>query len=574
MNIRGGFCLLAELSIKNFAIIESLTVSFEKGLTVLTGETGAGKSIIIDAIHLLAGARGSSEFVRYGEKRAELEALFLLDEVQHSVYERCEEFGIDVSDGMIILRRDMSSSGKSICRINGKLVTIAVLREIGQLLVDIHGQHDNQELMNEENHLSLLDQYSGKEVKSALIAYLELYRRYDGLKRKIIQLSENEQEMAHRLDLLQFQLEEIENAELQPKEDELLQEEKHQISNYEKIYDSLNNSYNALHGEQRGLDWVGLAMSHLENVSHINTKLKELSETISNAFYMIEDLSYEVRNELDSLEFDPERLNYVESRLNEINHLKRKYGQSVEEILTYSAKIEEEIDTIQNKDSHITKLQKELESVLEDLSVEAKNISAIRKKHAKVLIDEIHQELKELYMEKTSFDVNIDERRTPSHELKYSSNGVDEIEFYISTNPGEPLKPLSKTASGGELSRIMLAMKSIFSQHQGITSIIFDEVDTGVSGRVAQAIAEKIYRVSSGSQVLCITHLPQVAAMADTHLYIAKETKAGRTKTSVKPLNEEEKIKEIGRMIAGVEVTELSKEHAKELLSLAHTAKR
>ncbi len=574
MNIRGGFCLLAELSIKNFAIIESLTVSFEKGLTVLTGETGAGKSIIIDAIHLLAGARGSSEFVRYGEKRAELEALFLLDEVQHPVYERCEEFGIDVSDGMIILRRDMSSSGKSICRINGKLVTIAVLREIGQLLVDIHGQHDNQELMNEENHLSLLDQYSGKEVKSALIAYLELYRRYDGLKRKIIQLSENEQEMAHRLDLLQFQLEEIENAELQPKEDELLQEEKHQISNYEKIYDSLNNSYNALHGEQRGLDWVGLAMSHLENVSHINTKLKELSETISNAFYMIEDLSYEVRNELDSLEFDPERLNYVESRLNEINHLKRKYGQSVEEILTYSAKIEEEIDTIQNKDSHITKLQKELESVLEDLSVEAKNISAIRKKHAKVLIDEIHQELKELYMEKTSFDVNIDERRTPSHELKYSSNGVDEIEFYISTNPGEPLKPLSKTASGGELSRIMLAMKSIFSQHQGITSIIFDEVDTGVSGRVAQAIAEKIYRVSSGSQVLCITHLPQVAAMADTHLYIAKETKAGRTKTSVKPLNEEEKIKEIGRMIAGVEVTELSKEHAKELLSLAHTAKR
>ncbi len=566
--------MLAELSIKNFAIIESLTISFEKGLTVLTGETGAGKSIIIDAIHLLAGARGSSEFVRYGEKRAELEALFLLDEELHSVYDRCEEFGIDVSDGMIILRRDMSSSGKSICRINGKLVTIAVLREIGQLLVDIHGQHDNQELMNEENHLSLLDQYGGKEVKTALVDYMELYQRYDGLNRKIIQLSENEQEMAHRLDLLQFQLEEIEKADLQPNEDELLQEEKHQISNYEKIYDSLNNSYNALHGEQRGLDWVSLAMSHLENVSNISEKLKELSETISNAFYMMEDLSYEVRNELDSLEFDPERLNFVESRLNEINHLKRKYGQSVEEILTYSARIEEEIDTIQNKDSHLSKLQKELESVLADLSVEAKNISAIRKKYAKVLIDEIHQELKELYMEKTRFDVNIHEKRSSSHELKYTSKGVDEVEFYISTNPGEPLKPLSKTASGGELSRIMLAMKSIFSQHQGITSIIFDEVDTGVSGRVAQAIAEKIYRVSNGSQVLCITHLPQVAAMADTHLYIAKETKSGRTKTSVKPLNEEEKIKEIGRMIAGVEVTELSKEHAKELLALASTAKQ
>jgi DNA repair protein RecN (Recombination protein N) len=565
--------LLAELSIKNFAIIESLTISFEKGLTVLTGETGAGKSIIIDAIHLLAGARGSSEFVRYGEKRAELEGLFLLDDDKHPVYTKCEEFGIDVSDGMIVLRRDLSSSGKSICRINGKLVTIAILREIGQYLVDIHGQHDNQELMNEENHLTLLDQYGGKKVRQALGEYVEIYKSFDLLRKKITQLSENEQEMAHRLDLLQFQLDEIESADLQPKEDELLQEEKTQISNYEKIYESLQNSYNSLHGEHKGLDWVGHAMSNLEDVGTINTTLKELSETISNAYYLLEDLSYQVRNELEALEFDPERLNFVESRLNEINHLKRKYGQSVEEILTYSAKIEEEIDTIQNRDSHLHKLQKELDSVLQDLSVEANNVTSIRKNFAKVLIDEIHRELKELYMEKTTFDVNFAKKRTSTNDLKYTPAGIDEVEFYLSTNPGEPLKPLSKTASGGELSRIMLAMKSIFSQHQGITSIIFDEVDTGVSGRVAQAIAEKIYRVSNGSQVLCITHLPQVAAMADTHLYIAKETDTGRTKTSVKPLAEEEKIKEIGRMIAGVEVTELSKEHAKELLALAHTSK-
>ncbi|MBM7604582.1 DNA repair protein RecN (Recombination protein N) [Metabacillus crassostreae] len=565
--------MLAELSIKNFAIIESLTVSFEKGLTVLTGETGAGKSIIIDAVHLLAGARGSSEFVRFGEKRAELEALFLMEDDRHPVYNKCDEFGIDVSDGMIILRRDLSATGKSICRINGKLVTIAILREVGQYLVDVHGQHDNQELMNEENHINLLDQYGGKKIKAALENYFDVYRNYDTLQKKIIQLSENEQEMAHRLDLLQFQLEEIEGAELQPKEDELLIEEKNQISNYEKVYDSLQNSYSALHGEQRGLDWVGHAMSNLENVGSINKTLQDLSETISNAYYMLEDLSYQVRNELESLEFDPERLNFVESRLNEINTLKRKYGQSVEEILTYSAKIEEEIDTIKNKDSHLYKLQKELDSILEDLSIEAKNVTSIRKNFAKVLIDEIHQELKELYMEKTTFDVNVSLKQTSGQNVKYTANGTDDVEFFISTNPGEPLKSLSKTASGGELSRIMLAMKSIFSQHQGITSIIFDEVDTGVSGRVAQAIAEKIYRVSNGSQVLCITHLPQVAAMADTHLYIAKETTSGRTKTSVKPLKEEEKIREIGRMIAGVEVTELSKQHAKELLSLAHTSK-
>ncbi len=566
--------MLAELSIKNFAIIESLSISFEKGLTVLTGETGAGKSIIIDAIHLLAGGRGSAEFIRYGEKRAELEGLFLIDELDHPVYTKCEELGIDVNDGMIILRRDLTTSGKSICRINGKLVTIAILREVGQYLVDIHGQHDNQELMNDENHLKLLDQYGGQKITKALEGYLEIYKQYDTLRKKITQLSENEQEMAHRLDLLQFQLDEITNANLQPKEDELLQEEKIQISNFEKIYESLNNSYNSLHGEHRGLDWVGHAMSNLEEIASINTNLKELSEVISNAYYQLEDLSYQVRNELESLEFDPERLNYVESRLNEINHLKRKYGQSVEEILIYSAKIEEELDTIKNRDNHLNKLQKELDSVLKDLIIEANNLTIIRKKLANVLTEEIHKELKELYMDKTTFEVKFYTKHLSDTEQKFTSTGIDIVEFYLSTNPGEPLKPLNKTASGGELSRIMLAMKSIFSQHQGITSIIFDEVDTGVSGRVAQAIAEKIYRVSNGSQVLCITHLPQVAAMADTHLYIAKEIKDGRTKTSVKPLAETEKIKEIGRMIAGAQVTELSKEHAKELLELANTSKR
>ncbi|MGG3798064.1 DNA repair protein RecN [Metabacillus fastidiosus] len=564
--------MLAELTIKNFAIIESLTISFEKGLTVLTGETGAGKSIIIDAIHLLAGGRGSSEFVRYGEKRAELEGLFLLDDEKHTVYEKCEQFGIDIGDGMVVLRRDISETGKSICRVNGKLVTIAILREVGQTLVDIHGQHDNQELMNEENHLALLDQYGGNKISSAKAVYMELYEKYDQLKRKINKFSQNEQEMAHRLDLIQFQLDEIEAAKLEPNEDEKLQIEKNEISNYEKMYDALKNSYNALHGEGKGLDWIGLAMGQMEEISSINDTLKEISESVSNSYYQLEDLSYQLRNELDSLEFDPERLNFVESRLNEISHLKRKYGHSVEDILIYASKIEEEIETIVNKDSHLNKLMNELDSFEKDLLVEANNLTNVRTKCAETLTKEILRELKELYMDKTVFKVHF----SPDSEdgsIKFHADGADVIEFYLSTNPGEPLKSLSKTASGGELSRIMLAMKSIFSEHQGITSIIFDEVDTGVSGRVAQSIAEKIYRVSVGSQVLCITHLPQVAAMADTHLYISKSTNDGRTKTSVKPLGEEEKIREIGRMIAGVEVTELSREHAKELIALAHSAK-
>lgn len=572
--------MLSELSIKNFAIIESLTLSFEKGLTVLTGETGAGKSIIIDAISLLVGGRGSSEFVRAGEKRAELEGLFFLEEENHPCILKCRELGIDAGDGMVVLRRDISANGKSICRINGKLVTLGILREIGSTLVDIHGQHDHQELMDEQKHLHLLDEYGGEEVKKAKDAYLVLYQKYVELTKRLKALSENEQQMAQRLDLLKFQLKEIESADLKAGEDVNLQEERQQLTNFEKIYEALKNCYEALQGEQRGLDFLGLAMSHLEEAAEMNDKLKPLSDTLSNSFYMIEDLIFQLRNELENMEFDPERLNMIEERLNVIHRLKRKYGQSVEEILKYAVEIEEEIDAIENRESHVQTIRKEIESVVKDLLVEAKNLSALRKKYAKKLVAQVTAELKQLYMDKTIFEVQFSSKEGSrlsfinGTNVHFDSNGIDMVEFYLSTNPGEPLKPLAKIVSGGELSRIMLALKAIFSKHQGITSIIFDEVDTGVSGRVAQAIGKKIYQVSVGSQVLCITHLPQVAAMADTHLLISKKvTKQGRTKTIVHPLSDEEKINEISRMIAGDEVTELSKQHAKEVLELAVSAK-
>ncbi|QJC96779.1 Factor for double strand breaks DNA repair and genetic recombination [Bacillus mojavensis] len=573
--------MLAELSIKNFAIIEELTVSFERGLTVLTGETGAGKSIIIDAISLLVGGRGSSEFVRYGETKAELEGLFQLDS-GHPVFDVCAEQGIDVSDEMIVMRRDISTNGKSVCRVNGKLVTIASLREIGRLLLDIHGQHDNQLLMEDEKHLQLLDKFAGAEVESALQAYQEGYQRYMKLLKKLKQLSESEQEMAHRLDLIQFQLEEIESAKLELNEDEQLQEERQQISNFEKIFESLQNAYNALRSEQGGLDWVGMASSQLEDLSDINEPLQKLSESVSNSYYLLEDATFQMRNMLDELEYDPERLNFIEARLNEIKQLKRKYGATVEDILEYASKIEEEIDQIENRDSHLQSLKQELDSVGKDVAVEAANVSRIRKTWAKNLAEEIHRELKSLYMEKSTFDTEFKVRTATRGEeapvvngqpVQLTEHGIDLVKFLISTNTGEPLKSLSKVASGGELSRVMLAIKSIFSSQQDVTSIIFDEVDTGVSGRVAQAIAEKIHKVSMGSQVLCITHLPQVAAMADTHLYIAKELKDGRTTTRVKPLTKQEKVAEIGRMIAGVEVTDLTKRHAKELLKQADQVK-
>ncbi|WP_066293727.1 DNA repair protein RecN [Bacillus sp. FJAT-29937] len=560
--------MLTELSIRNFAIIEALSISFDKGLTVLSGETGAGKSIIIDAIHLLVGGRGSAEFVRHGEEKAEIEGLFQFEDPNHPIYKKASEFGIELDDGMIVLRRDISKSGKSVCRINGKLVTISILREIGSTLIDIHGQHEHQELMDEIKHINLLDQYGGRKISSALIEYQQVYHKYEQKLKSLKTLSENDQQMAHRLDLIQFQYDEILKANLKLNEDEELFEERKKLSNFERIYDSLQSGYAGLQGEQRGLDWIGLVMGHVEDAAEVDPAYKELAETISNSFYQLEDVMRSLRNELDFLEFDPRRLAEIEDRLNEIQQLKRKYGKTIVEILEYASKIEEEIETLQNKETHIGKLEKEISSLRKDLTVEAEELTNLRKNTAKTLIKLIHKELKELYMDKTVFEVKFE-----SDMDNFTKNGLDKVEFYLSTNPGEPLKPLSKIASGGELSRIMLALKSIFSKHQGVTSIIFDEVDTGVSGRVAQAIAEKIHQVAIKSQVLCISHLPQVAAMADTHLYIAKNIKDGRTKTTVKALNEAEKVKEIGRMISGVEITDLTKEHAKELLQLANKIK-
>ncbi len=561
--------MLAELSIKNFAIIEKLSISFEKGLSVLTGETGAGKSIIIDAIHLLTGGRGSAEFVRHGEEKAEIEGLFQMDDSHHPVYRKALELGIDIEEGMVILRRDISRTGKSVCRINGKLVTISTLREIGATLVDIHGQHEHQELMDETRHLPLLDQFGAAEIAASLQEYQQVFHRYEQTQNRLKALSENDQQMAHRLDLIMFQLDEIQKANLKLHEDDELYEEKRKLANFEKVFEAVQLAATALQGEQKGLDWVGMTMGHLEDAAALDEAYKEVFEAVANSFYQLEDAARTLSNALDVMEYDPQRLNEIEDRLNEINTLKRKYGKTIQEILEYAAKIEEEIETIQNKETHIGELEAELASIKKDLLLEAKQLTELRHKWGEKLTGLIHKELKELYMEKTVFEIHFE-----TAQDHFSKNGVDHVEFYISTNPGEPLKPLSKVASGGELSRIMLALKSIFSKHQGVTSIIFDEVDTGVSGRVAQAIAEKIYKVALDSQVLCISHLPQVAAMADIHLLISKTVKDGRTSTAVTPLRKEEKIKEISRMISGVEITELTKQHAEELLQLAAITKK
>lgn len=557
------------MTIKNFAIIESLSLTFQEGMTVLTGETGAGKSIIIDALGLLVGGRGSADFIRHGEERLELQGLFGLAEDNHACRNALLENGIDASDDMVVLERSLFRSGKNSCRINGKLVTTVLLRQIGSKLIDIHSQHEHQELMNEEFHLSLLDRFASDKIKPALTKYQTNFREYQAIEKEWQNWTKNERELAQRLDMLRFQQQEIENANLQAGEEDRLLEQKNILANFEKLNENLQGAYAAIQGEPGGLEFVGEAMRQMETAASIHTDYKAVSEAISSSYYMLEDSMSQIRQSLDQLEFQPEELNQIESRLNDLNQLKRKYGKTIEDIIQYEQEISSEMEKLTDSESHVGHLETKLAALKAELTKQANTLTDIRKKAAVILEKQIKQELNQLYMEKAIFSVRFE-----TNKMELTESGQDSIVFYMSTNPGEPLKPLAKIASGGELSRMMLALKTIFSRHQGITSIIFDEVDTGVSGRVGQAIAEKIYAVSVGSQVLCISHLPQVAAMANHHYYITKKVQNKRTTTSVAVLKGEDKVEEISRMIAGIEVTELTKQHAKEMIEQAEKVKQ
>lgn len=561
--------MLKELSIKNFAIIEEVSVSFTEGLTVLTGETGAGKSIIIDAVHLLAGGRGSQEFIRHGAKKAELEGLFYIQDEHHPVFDKLNEVGIDSDEEAIILRRDINDHGKSVCRVNGKLVTIAILREIGGSLIDIHGQHESQELMDDRIHISLLDQFAGSPMVLQKEQYQVLYQSYKKLKKELFTINENEQQIAQKIDLFKFQINEIDDVQLNNEEEEdCLLDERKKHQNFHKTFERLSAAYEAITSESRGIDWIGKAMSELDDVSSYDDQFKEFAEAISSTFYTLQDTSYQLKGFMDEMEFDEGRLNQIEDRLATIQSMKRKYGSSIQNILEYREKIGEELDELINRDERVQLRQKDLIQLESQLEIKTLKLTELRKQAAADLSESILTQLRELYMEKATFFVQF------STLEEFDKNGKDALAFYMSTNVGEPAKALSKIASGGELSRMMLALKSIFSKHQGITSIIFDEVDTGVSGRVAQAIAEKISSISTSSQVLCITHLPQVAAMADQQILIAKEVFDERTITILTEVTGKERVHELSRMMSGAEITTLTLDHATELLSIAEDRKK
>lgn len=554
--------MLQELSIKDFAIIDEIQISFQPKMTVLTGETGAGKSIIIDALGLLAGGRGSTEFIRKGEKKAVIQGLFTLPR-EANTYNILEEYGIDSEDGQIILQRDLYRGGRNICRINGMMVNLATLRKVGETLIDIHGQNEHQELMKPENHIDLLDEYD-KKTSELRNQYQVVYQNYRKLKLSMKKKEADEKAWAQRLDMLNFQVKEIGEAGLKINEEDELVEEKNKLDNFQAIHDALELSYQILSGEK--IDVVGNlgnAMNELSDVSDLSENLQEINTKISDAFYSLEDVARDISDELDSMEWNGERLNEIEERLELIHQLKRKYGDTIEDILHYHIRIVKELREMENAEQNSEKQERQLSEALEKVKELAIKLSKQREKSAKKLEKMIHEQLSALYMDKAVFEVKF------LNNSKLYSKGIDKVEFYIQTNPGEEMGPLAKIASGGELSRIMLALKTIFSQKMGVTSIIFDEVDTGVSGRVAQAIAEKISQISNNSQVLCITHLPQVAAIADNHYYISKSVNDGRTETSLEELDEKQKIREIARMLSGSEITELTLKHAEELIKMS-----
>ncbi len=555
--------MLQELSIQNFAIIRKLNLTFNDGMTVLTGETGAGKSIIIDAVGLLTGGRGSQDFIREGADRAILQGVYDIPE-NSKLVAVLDQYGIILESQQLLIHRELQRNGRNVIRVNGTLVNTTILRRIGLFLVDIHGQNEHQELMHVDRHRVLLDEFGKQEIEPLLQQYQAAYDTYRELEEQYHQRLENEQEWAQRYDMLSFQAKELAEADLHDGEEAALEAEYQALTNFQDVLEALSKSYEALAGDWdgNGLETVSVAVDAMEDIEELTPTYQVLTEQVRGAYFELQEASTAIQSARDNLEFDAERLQFVEDRLNLIRNLERKYGVTIADVLTHQSQVDEELAQMIGTGATAAELADQVAVAQAQAQIYADELTAVRQAKAGLLAEQIHLQLKDLVMDKAIFSVHFDKANT------LTSTGQDDIEFYIQTNPGETAKPLVKIASGGELSRMMLAMKTIFSKRQGITSIIFDEVDTGVSGRVAQAIAEKIAMIAENSQVLTITHLPQVAAIAATHLYIEKNIVADRTETSVRELTVEERVDEVARMLSGSELTAAARQNARDLLKI------
>ncbi|MGC0310830.1 DNA repair protein RecN [Streptococcus sp. CL9.43] len=550
--------MLLEISIKNFAIIEAISLNFEKGMTVLTGETGAGKSIIIDAMNMMLGARATTDVIRHGAPKAEIEGLFSVEN-SHALQMIFDEQGIELGDE-IIIRREILQNGRSVSRVNGQMVNLSVLRSIGQYLVDIHGQHDQEELMRPQLHIQMLDGFGDADFLELKQAYQTNFDAYRKMRKQLLEIKKNQEEHKARIEMLEFQMAEIESASLQPGEDLKLNQERDKLLNHKNIADTLTNAYTMLDNEEfSSLANVRSAMNDMESLEEYDAEYREISSSLSESYYVLEDVTKRLEDIIESLDFDGNRLMQIESRLDLIHSITRKYGGNVDDVLMYFAKITEEYNLLTGNNLSSDDMEAELKKLEVSLVDLATKLASARHNLAQQLEIEIQQELKDLYMDKARFQVQFTKG-------KFSREGNESVEFYISTNPGEAFKPLVKVASGGELSRLMLAIKSAFSRKEGKTSIVFDEVDTGVSGRVAQAIAQKIHKIGQNGQVLAISHLPQVIAIADYQFFIEKISNDYSTVSTVRLLTVEERVEEVAKMLAGENVTEAALSQARELL--------
>ena len=550
--------MLLEISIKNFAIIEAISLNFEKGMTVLTGETGAGKSIIIDAMNMMLGARATTDVIRHGAPKAEIEGLFSVEN-SHALQMIFDEQGIELGDE-IIIRREILQNGRSVSRVNGQMVNLSVLRSIGQYLVDIHGQHDQEELMRPQLHIQMLDGFGDADFLELKQAYQTNFDAYRKMRKQLLEIKKNQEEHKARIEMLEFQMAEIESASLQPGEDLKLNQERDKLLNHKNIADTLTNAYTMLDNEEfSSLANVRSAMNDMESLEDYDAEYREISSSLSESYYVLEDVTKRLEDIIEDLDFDGNRLMQIESRLDLIHSITRKYGGNVDDVLMYFAKITEEYNLLTGNHLSSDDMEAELKKLEVSLVDLATKLASARHNLAQQLEIEIQQELKDLYMDKARFQVQFTKG-------KFTREGNESVEFYISTNPGEDFKPLVKVASGGELSRLMLAIKSAFSRKEGKTSIVFDEVDTGVSGRVAQAIAQKIHKIGQNGQVLAISHLPQVIAIADFQFFIEKISNDHSTVSTVRLLTVEERVEEVAKMLAGENVTEAALSQARELL--------
>ena len=536
--------MITTLHIKNIGIIEDITIDLNKGLNVLTGETGAGKTLIIDSLQIVSGGRFSKDILRKGETNAFVELCIYYPKSPNAI------------DGNIIISREINLNGRNMCKINGRMVTVNELKEFMKNLIEIHGQNDSQNLLENKLHLNYLDGYIGTSLKSIKEEYSELYNKYCQIKQELKNNYGDDKERQRKLDLLKYQIKEIEETNLKIGEEEELEEKRKIIMNSEKIVENLSKANTII--EQTSIDSISTAIRSLEKIEYIDKKYEKASSDLKNLYYELQEISRDINGYNDEIYFDEEDRNFTEERLDIIHSLKRKYGNTIKEILEYKDQIESEVEHIEHLEEYNNKLkkeQKELEKQMETLAIQ---LHEIRAKKAKMLSQEINTELEELEMKNAKINIHVD------YQNEYLKTGKDLVTFYITTNLGEDEKELSKIASGGEMSRTMLAIKKVLADVDETPILIFDEIDTGISGKAANSVAKKLKAISQKHQVMCISHLPNIAAVADFNYFISKNVNNQRTSTSVKLLEEDEVVKEIARISSG-EINEITLKYANEL---------